>query len=103
MNKYLFFASFSGQQQNSRVRQKEDAEADALEAQIRHLVQQNDDKQAQFEKMMKERSDKFAELEEAVRMCLYLFFLECCPDGLYSWRISAQMSYCSKYHNLNFA
>ena len=58
---------YSGEHQASRAQQKETAEIEALEAQIRALKQDNEDKRAAFNKMMKERSDKFSELEEAVR------------------------------------
>ena len=61
----------SGEHQASRAHQKEAAEIEALEAQIRALQQDNEDRRAAFNKMIKERSDKFSELEEAVRVRLY--------------------------------
>ena len=67
----MLSCSCSGEHQASRAHQKEAAEIEALEAQIRALQQDNEDRRAAFNKMMKERSDKFSELEEVVRVRLY--------------------------------
>ena len=61
-----FLFCCSGDHQASRAHQKESAEVEALEAQIRALLQDNEDRRDAFNKVKKERSEKFSELEEAV-------------------------------------